>query len=84
MAVDLPLNEHSLEHNDGAEETLERALAAWRAARARIDTVDLALLSPASRDTYFRLLVRIGLWADARMCDSECTEPDEIDGPDRP
>jgi hypothetical protein len=81
VAVDLTLNEHLLPHDESTEEALERALVAWRAARTRIDTVDPALLSPAGKESYFRLLARIGLWADARTCAARGDEPDEPEIP---
>lgn len=77
MAVDLPLEENVLGHDDDAEEALESALGAWRTARTRLDAIDPARLSRLSRETYFRLLTRIGLWSDARMCGAHATDTDE-------
>ena len=67
MAVELTLHESLLPHDESAEEALERAALAWQTARARFDTVDPSQLSPAGREAYYRLLVKIGLWADARV-----------------
>jgi hypothetical protein len=83
VAVEIPLCDDTLlAHDERAEEAFEHALLAWRAARARIETVDPTRLSPAGRAAYFHLIARIGLWSDARMggCDDpDATEEDQTD-----
>jgi hypothetical protein len=48
------------------ESGLESALAAWQLARLRLERLDPRALDPEQRDAYYRLVARIGLWADAR------------------
>ena len=67
MAIDLTLRDTLLPHDESNEEAFERALTAWQTVRARFETVDVARLTPASREAYFRAMVRIGLWSDARV-----------------
>jgi hypothetical protein len=73
----MTLNETLLPHDESAEEALERACAAWHTARARLEAVDAAHLSPASRDAYYRMLTRIGLWVDARAFGADAGEEAE-------
>lgn len=54
-----------------AEEALERAAVAWRAAREALDRVDPRALPDELRENYYRLVIRIGLWADARALGDE-------------
>jgi hypothetical protein len=75
----MTLDEMPLPHDASAEEALERAAQAWRSARARLESVDPAVLAPSQREQYFRLLARIGLWADARVGGDE---PVALDGAD--
>lgn len=81
VAVNLDLTETLLPHDESTEDAFERALAAWRVARARLETVDPSQLCETTREEYYRVLTRIGLWADARMgrTGDEPSETDTID-----
>ncbi len=86
MALDLSLHDDEsdeptlppAEFDSAAEDALATAAQAWVAMRAGFDAIDRTRLSPASRETYARMLVRIGLWADARSFGEPIEdEPDE-------
>ena len=86
MAIEARLDQTLLPHDESAEDALERAIAAWGAARSRFATVDPAKLSTAGRLAYYRVLSRIGLWSDARVCASNDDAGDRDDSapPDAP
>lgn len=67
MVVDVTFSQDELPRDEQAEDVFETAIAAWRMARARIEAVCPAQLSSSSRSAYYRLLARIGLWADALL-----------------
>ncbi len=74
-----PTARRVMDDEETAEETLAAAAAAWRAARARLDGVDPGALGTEDRAAWFRLLARIGLWADARSLGETEDKDDEPD-----
>jgi hypothetical protein len=83
VAVDIDLDEPLLPDDETAEEAFERAMTAWRTARARIETVRPEHLPRVLREEYYRMLVRIGLWADARVAGEPVSDDDAVT-PDEP